>query len=761
MKTPLNVLLVEDSEDDARLLVRELKGGGYDVDAERVDTAPAMEAALAQRPWDLILSDFSMPHFNGAKAMDLWKARGLDIPFIYVSGTIGEEVAVEAMKSGAKDYVMKGNLKRLVPSVARELAEVQVRRMEHQSDGAMKLSERRYRQLFAAALEGILVLNGHSGRIVDANPFLQAMLGYELAELQGKHLWEIESFAGLADSAAAFADFAKKHAVINKGLSLKTRDGRVRTAELTSSAYVVDRHRIIQCHFHDITERQRAEAERLLQSAALNAAANAIVISDVQGTILWVNDAFTALTGYPRAEAIGQNLHLLKSGEHPREFYDDMWQTILAGRVWRGQVRNQCKDGARYDEEMTLTPLKDPAGRITHFIAIKQDITERLALEKHYLRAQRLESLGTLASGVAHDLNNILAPILMAAPFLRKEQPAEMREKIVATIEASAERGAEIVKQVLTFARGAEGKRLRLDVTHLIKEMAGIARETFPKSINIVPRFAPDLWPLMGDPTQLHQVLLNLAINARDAMPDGGTLALSGENLEVDENYSSMVPGTHAGSYVLLKVSDTGSGIPQEVIDRIFDPFFTTKEVGKGTGLGLSTVLGIVQSHGGVVHVESEPGRGTTFQVFLPAVPGAAAEVTPPAETAPPAGHGKLVLIVDDEEGIRTVTSLILREAGYEVLTAADGTEAVALYAMHRHEIQVVLTDAVMPHFDGLSLTRALMHLDPKVRIIATSGRGDEGRIATFKEAGARAFLPKPDRAEKLLTTLRDALATP
>ena len=761
MNVPLNVLIVEDSEDDARLLVRELKSGGYDVTFERVETAAAMDAALDRGKCELILSDYTMPHFSGAQALELWAARGLDIPFIYVSGTIGEELAVEAMKAGAKDYVMKGNLKRLVPSVARELAEVQVRRMEHQSDAAMKLSERRYRQLFTAALQGILVLNGQSGRIVDANPFLQVMLGYDLAELQGKYLWEIESFAGLADSAEAFAVFAEKPAVIHKNLSLKTRDGGTRAAELTSSAYLVDGYRIIQCHLHDITERQRAEAERNLQSAALNAAANTVVITDVQGTILWVNDAFTTLTGYPRAEAIGQNLRILKSGEHPREFYEEMWKTTLSGRVWRGQIRNIRKDGTLYDEETTITPLKDTVGRINHFIAIKSDITEKLALEKQYLRAQRLEGIGTLASGVAHDLNNILAPILMAAPLLRRELPAETRESIVATIEASAERGREVVRQVLTFARGQDGQRLRLDLTHLIKEMAGIARATFSKTITVIPRFPPDLWPLMGDPTQLHQVLLNLAVNARDAMPVGGTLTFSGENLTIDENYASMVPGAHPGDYVVLKVSDTGTGIPRDVIDRIFDPFFTTKEVGKGTGLGLSTVIGIVKSHGGVVHVQSEPGHGTTFQVFLPAVPGAEAEARAPAESAAPSGHGELVLVVDDEEAIRSVTELLLRQAGYQVLTAADGTEAMALYAGRRHEIKAVLTDSVMPHFDGLALARALKRIDPEVRIVATSGRWEDGREAAFHELGVRAFLTKPYHADKLLSTLHDALATP
>jgi two-component system, cell cycle sensor histidine kinase and response regulator CckA len=512
----------------------------------------------------------------------------------------------------------------------------------------------------------------------------------------------------------------------------------------------------------DISERERATGQLRLQSAALQAAANAIVITNAAGVIEWVNDAFTRSTGYTREEVIGRNPRVLKSGRHSREFYEGLWQTILAGEVWHGEMHNLRKDGSPLEEEATITPVKDATGKITHFIAIKQDITERKSLEKQLLRAQRMEGIGLLAGGIAHDLNNVLAPILMGADLLkltaRDEQAAHQLDGIV----QSARRGADIVKQVLTFARGIEGERIPIQPKHVIKEMVRMARETFPRNLQFSVDIPSDLWPIVGDPTQLHQVLLNLSVNARDAMPDGGMLTYGARNAEVDALLAAGNPGAKPGPHVVLRVQDSGTGIAPEVMERIFEPFFTTKELGKGTGLGLSTVIGIVRSHGGFVTVESQVGKGTAFEVWLPANPQAGPAVQVIEAEPLPLGHGELVLVVDDEADILRVTRAMLEGHGYRVLTAGDGTQALTELSQHPGEVRLVITDILMPFMDGVQLLHALRRMAPELKVVASSGAlgmpGQKDRTDEVKALGVRHILHKPYSVEQLLRAVQAEL---
>ncbi|MBI4660726.1 MAG: response regulator, partial [Verrucomicrobia bacterium] len=386
------------------------------------------------------------------------------------------------------------------------------------------------------------------------------------------------------------------------------------------------------------------------------------------------------------------------------------------------------------------------------------NITEKKKLEAQFLRAQRMESIGTLASGIAHDLNNILAPILMAAQILRLKPTDEQYERVLGIVEANAERGTGIVKQLLTFARGVEGARVAIQPRYLLKEITKLTKETFPKNITTTFQVCSDAWTVLGDATQLHQVLLNLCVNARDAMPDGGTLSLAVENIEIDETFASMCEGAKAGAYVLLRVSDTGVGIPGEIQDKIFDPFFTTKEAGKGTGLGLATVLGIVKSHGGFLQLESEPGRGSVFKVFLPATAGERRNEEESKATELPPGQGEVILVVDDEVGIREMARSLLTAYGYQVLVAEDGAAATALFSQHADRIQVVLTDIGMPIMGGVALVRVLKRMRPQIKVIASSGFGSssvkEGQMGDLEALGVDAVLAKPYRAELLLTLL-------
>jgi signal transduction histidine kinase/CheY-like chemotaxis protein len=395
----------------------------------------------------------------------------------------------------------------------------------------------------------------------------------------------------------------------------------------------------------------------------------------------------------------------------------------------------------------------------TDFYITITDLTQHREIEQkletQLLRAQRLESIGRLASGVAHDLNNTLVPILMAAPVLREDLPKEERLKFLDIVELSAQRGAQIVRQVLSFARGADDDHLLLQPIYVLAEIAKIIEETFPKAIRKRTSYPEDLWLIEGDPTQLHQVLLNLCVNARDSMPEGGNLFLTAENFNVDKPYASITPGLKPGPHVLISVVDTGSGIPPHIMDKIFDPFFTTKGLAHGTGLGLSTVLGIVKSHGGAVNADSS-ANGTAFRVFLPAAPGARLPLEFEAQLQVPTGQGETVLIVDDEAAIREVAKAVLCQSGYNVLTADAGPSALAIFAQRSKEIAIVLTDAEMPIMSGLMLARTLRKMDPETKIILSTAREGDYSEAELSNVGVQARLNKPyTRATLLLTVAR------
>ena len=406
--------------------------------------------------------------------------------------------------------------------------------------------------------------------------------------------------------------------------------------------------------------------------------------------------------------------------------------------------------------------LRDAQEKAERLVGTTQDITERKNLEMQFLRAQRLEAVGTLAGGIAHDLNNILAPIRMVAPFLREAQtPAEMAEN-VDIIEASTQRATDVVRQLLTFSRGQSSQRIPLDLKHLLRDLRSVLHETFPKNITFALSEAPDLWPLLADPTQLHQILINLCINARDAMLEGGTMAVTAANFQADDHYAGMVADARPGPYVLLTVSDTGSGIRPEDLDKIFDPFFTTKEVGKGTGLGLATVHRVVTGHGGFVRVRSQVGRGTTFDVYLPASPEAVAPAEPALPTPLPAGHGQLIMVVDDEEPIRQITQKTLVRHGYQVVTANDGTDAIAVFVRHQAEVKGVVTDLMMPGMDALGLVKVLAQMKPGLPVILSTGLGEDPeqnqRFEALGRLGVSIVLTKPYTADELLNALQAVL---
>ncbi len=483
-----------------------------------------------------------------------------------------------------------------------------------------------------------------------------------------------------------------------------------------------------------------------------------VAITDQTGKITYVNDKFCEISKYSREELLGQDHRLVNSQYHSKEFIRNLWTTIANGKVWRGEMRNRAKDGEIYWVDTTIVPFLDEREKPYQYVAIRYDITEQKRIENQLLRAQRMESIGTLAGGIAHDFNNILAPVLMATEMLQLNDFDKETKRWLAVIRENAERGADLVKQVLTFARGMEGERIIVQVKHIVKDLVKILKQTLPKSINVKYEIEPELWIIQADPTQIHQVLMNLCINARDAMQLGGTLTLCAENAFLDENYARLHLDAVTGKYLQITVEDTGAGIPAEIQDRIFDPFFTTKEIGKGTGLGLATAITIVKSHGGFINVYSDTGRGTKFSVYIPAMEIETSSKRAGESVSFPRGAGELILVVDDEENIREIARATLEKFGYRVLTATDGTDAMAIYAQISGEIALILTDIAMPYMDGTALIRAVRKINPQEKIVAMSGLMNSDQTAELQNLNVNAFLSKPYTAESLLKKLAELL---
>ncbi len=504
-------------------------------------------------------------------------------------------------------------------------------------------------------------------------------------------------------------------------------------------------------------DRQQADERIRAQASLLDRARDAIMVQDREHLISYWNKSAERLYGWTKEEIAGQSVEQLLYRDTAA--FRKALRAVLTKGEWVGELQQVDRQGNDLVIEARWTLLRGGEDKPSSILSINTDITEHKKLEHQFLRAQRLESIGTLAGGIAHDLNNVLAPISMAIELLKSEVRGERGEELLATLAASAKRGAEMVNQVLSFARGMEGRRVELHVRRLIEDLEKIVRDTFPKNIVFESKVPRSVWTVLGDPTQLHQVLLNLCVNARDAMPEGGRLTISAENVDLDERFAATETAVAPGPHVLIRVEDTGHGIPPALLDKIFEPFFTTKAAGKGTGLGLSTSLAIVRGHGGFIRAASTPDAGTCFLIVLPASGATYSNVVETQRADLPRGAGETILVVDDEPSIRRIMEQTLVSFGYRVLLAGDGMEALKLYHELGNSIALVITDMMMPGMDGLATIRAMTGINPEVKIIAASGISNQERVA--KEAGpsVRCFLTKPCTAETLLTALKHTLA--
>ena len=753
----IKVLLVEDNPGDVFLLQDFLK----EVTTVVVDLIPVEKLSealnyLTKEVFDVILLDLSLPDSQGLETFVIAHHQAKATPIIVLTGIDDETLAIRAMQEGAQDYLVKGQV----------TGDLLVRSMRYaierqRADDALRHSEERFR--VALKNSPIFVYNQDCELRYTwvYNPFD----GLTVEEILGRQDLDIIP----VEDAQRLMTIKRK--VLTTGIGTReevsiTIKNTTRYYDLTVEPLRNESQEIVgvTCASIDISERQAALRDRKLaeekireQAALLDVTTDAICVRDLNNEIIFWNKGAETLFGWQATEVWGKNASELLYDEFSPEIEAALLQVVSKGK-WQGELNKLTK----MDKEILVASrwslVCDEQGKPKSILTVDTDITDKKHLEAQLFRAQRLESIGTLASGIAHDLNNILTPILAGAQLLPLKFPDadERTQHLLEILEINARRGADLVKQVLSFARGVEGKRITLQLRHIIMEVAKILKETFPKSIEISTDIPQNLWMVSADSTQLHQVLMNLCVNARDAMPNGGILDISAENLLIDENSARINLEAKEGPYIVITVSDTGGGISKEILDRIFEPFFTTKDVGQGTGLGLSTVLGIVKSHGGFVNVYSEPRSGTSFKVYLPAVEGM--ETLTLEELPPQRGHGELILLVDDETAIQEITRTSLEAHNYKTLIASDGIEAIALYAKNMDKISAVLMDIMLPSLDGLTAIRTLRKINPQVRIIASSGLMSDNNLSAVAAIGVNTFLSKPYTVNELLLSLHKVL---
>lgn len=620
-------------------------------------------------------------------------------------------------------------------------------------------SEKRYRRLFESAKDGILILDAGTGTVVDVNPFLLQLLGYSYDNLYGQHIWDLGVFKDIAASKDAFRKLQDNEYIRYEDLPLETHDGQPIAVEFVSNVYMVDHSKVIQCNIRDITANKRAKAERTRMMAAIEQVGEAIVVTDAQGKINFVNPAFERMTGYSEKEALSQNLRLIKSGIQEEPFYRELWTTISSGKTWKGRIVNKRKDGTLYTEEATISPVRNAKDHIVNYVAVKRDITEHLQLTAQFQQSQKMEAVGQLAGGVAHDYNNMLTVILGNAELaLRKvDSTQSLRVHLEEIIEATI-RSADITRQLLSFARQQTISPVMLDLNEVVESMLKMLRRLIGENIDLAWLPANVPCPIKIDPVQVDQILANLCVNARDAIADVGKVTIETENTAFDETYCAQNAGFAVGEYVLLAVSDDGCGMSKDIVDHIFEPFFTSKAVGRGTGLGLSTVYGIVKQNNGFIKVYSEPENGTTFRIYFPRHTGQTVDVQLKRAEEIPLGCGETVLMVEDEPALLTMTKTMLEELGYRVLAAGTSGAAIALAEEHASEIQLLVTDIVMPDMNGRDLAKRLLFLYPKIKKLFMSGYTANviARRGVLEESVN--FIQKPFSMKDLAVKVRETL---
>jgi two-component system cell cycle sensor histidine kinase/response regulator CckA len=631
-----------------------------------------------------------------------------------------------------------------------------------QAEEALRSSEQRFRRAIQEAPFPLLI-HAEDGEVIAVNRTWTELTGYTHADIPTIAAWTHKAYG--PNQQAVIDDISVLYGLESRKAEgeyvIRCSDGTQRTWDFSSIGLgrLPDSRRIALSMAADVTQRKQAETQHQRLSMALEQAAEAVVITDAQGAIEYVNPAFEAVAGYTLAEVVGQNPRILKSGVQGDEFYRSLWETINGGRTWRGRLVNKRKDGKLFTEEATISPVRNAEGLVTSYVAVKRDITSHLALEAQLLQSQKMEGIGRLAGGIAHDFNNVLSVILSSAEFalegLREVDPIRQD---VQQIHKAGERAASLTRQLLAFSRKQVLQPVPLDLNQVLGEMEPMLRRIIGEDIDLVRVLPSDLGLAKADHGQIEQVILNLAINARDAMPNGGKLTLETRNVELDSEYAERHLGAASGPHVMIAVTDSGIGMDERTMERVFEPFFTTKGPGKGSGLGLSTVYGIVKQSGGSIFVYSELGHGTTFKVYLPRDSSLSTPVAKPIPATTQVLGSEIVLLAEDDEAVRNVAKRILVGAGFTVLTAAGGPEALLLCEQHPAEIHLLLTDVVMPGMSGRALAERLTALRPGIRVLFMSGYTDNAIVHQGVLDPGTQFISKPITQGELLRKVRYVL---
>ncbi len=892
MKTRINsdqqltVLSLEDSFRDFEIIRESLIAAGYELKMDHAENEAEFVSYLQKQKYDMILADFRLPGYDAFAALKKSLEIAPDAPFIVVSGSIGEETAIDLIRQGAVDYILKDRLERLPFAVKRALDEAKQKKTGKQaeqdlednytllriagetakfggwsvdipeytarwSDTVADIHEmpRGYSPLVKDAINfyapewrdritrmfkncakngipydeeleiltrsgkrvwvrtnGVAVRN-ETGKIVKVqgsfqdiserkraeqnlhtsetqystmvsasplaliryspdgliqswNKAAETIFGWTEAEVLGK-LPPFVSEETREESKILKERVTQKQTLTHIELERRKKDGASIFINLSTSSIFDNEGRLTGyiAIIEDITLKKQSEADRERLLAAIEQSDDSIIITDPSGTIQYVNPAFERISGYKKEEICGQTPRILKSGKQDPAFYENLWKTLLAGNTFKGRILNKRKDGSLFTEDATISPVFDPEGRIVNFVAVKRDVTAHIQLEAQFAQAQKMESVGRLAGGVAHDFNNMLTIILSYTQLVMDRiDPAGTIHDDLSQVLKAAQRSVDITRQLLAFARKQTVSPQVLDLNQTVEYMLKMLRRLMGEDIHLTWRPGSGLWPVKIDPSQMDQILANLCVNARDAIAGIGTLTLETDHVTLDGAYCAVHPGFVPGDFVLLAVSDTGCGMDRQILDHIFEPFFTTKGLGQGTGLGLAMVYGIIKQNDGFINVYSEPGKGTTFRIYLPRHAGDPGRAELPDETEIPTGHHETVLIIEDDVPILNLAKRMLEGLNYEALEAATAGQAMDLAQTHTGGIDLVLTDVIMPEMTGPDLAKKLKALYPDLKILFMSGYTADIIAQRGLLAADTNFISKPFSIKELAVKIREVL---
>ena len=764
MGTPLHALLIENSVADAELNLHELGHAGFQCKAQIIATRAEFLENVGRFPFDIVLADYRLPGWTGMDAFAAMREAGRDVPFILVTGILGEEIAVECIKQGVTDYVLKDHLARLPLVVARALEEKAIRGARDLMVQALRQSEASSHFLFAHNPLPMWVFKRESLQILQVNDAARRHYGYALLEFLEMRAGDLHPAEEAPKLLTALQNDNPRGQLAGDWRHRK-KDGSVIDVEMFLHKIEYSGHAAALVVALDITERKRAEEEKLKFFTLVEYCRDFIAVADLQDNVEYVNPAGRAMLGIADAESVKgtHSLDYVAPADLPL-VHETILPALYSSGHWKGELRfRHCQTGQSLPMDFEGFQVKDEKTGEPRFVAtVSRDMTERRALEQQLQHAQKFEAFGQLAGGIAHDFNNVVGAILGWAE-LGEEQAASSDpalEIYFKKIHFQCDRVTALIQQLLAFARRQILEPRSLSLNQTVHEVLNLLDEVIGKDIEIKTALAEDLSAVRADPTQIEQVLMNLCINSRDAMPMGGRITIETHNAGFSEEDCRHRTGLQPGCFAELRVNDAGTGMDAATRERIFEPFFTTKGTGKGTGLGLATVYGIVKQHNGFIQVESEQGLGSTFRIFLPVneTPAEGGSRPPVFDDLPVRGGNETILLADDHDGICEMAQSVLTAKGYHVLVARDGEEAVEMFTAHRDQTSLVLLDVIMPRRSGPEVFAAIKALKPGVSVVfATGYSNDTAVLAELAERGVP-VLKKPYSPSALCRRVREVL---